>query len=408
MHSLPRPLAYFLVSFPNPTQTFIQREIRGLLGHGIPVVVMTACSWGSDEPADHPQAPAILRLNPTRAFLGLLHGLLRFMFSPRLWPRALTALVSYRPRSLGNLLATLGGIWAGLVFSREVDRCHAFHVHAGWAALPATAAWTAARLHHLRFSFGAHAYDIHRHGGDGFLPAKIHRAAFVHTTTEAALQRLRTLAPGTHTPLVLVRRGLDPLPDYVERTSLHAPLRILSVGRLVPKKGHEHQLRALAEMIRRGLDAELHWAGDGPLRSSLETLALSLGVGKQVVWHGAIPFTEVSRLHQTCDLFWHTGVIDAEGDRDGLPNVVPEAMAAGLPVLASPQPGVMEAITHGVTGWIADPEKTGEWVDAVRALTADGQKRIAVTRAARSWVETHFQAAINTGLLAARFRDLAR
>jgi glycosyltransferase involved in cell wall biosynthesis len=68
----------------------------------------------------------------------------------------------------------------------------------------------------------------------------------------------------------------------------------------------------------------------------------------------------------------------------------------------------MEAITHGVTGWIADPEKTGEWVDAVRALTADSEKRIAVTRAARSWVETHFQAAINTGLLAARFRDLAR
>ncbi|MFP4351839.1 MAG: glycosyltransferase family 4 protein [Puniceicoccaceae bacterium] len=346
---------------------------------------------------------------PVRRFR--LRSLLRLFYLLPAWmirnPGALCHLlgaVIRRPsHSILSAQETFLGIGAGVVMAAEVRHRPPAWIHAIWATAPATAAWTIHLLTGARFSFGAHAYDLFQNGGDCLLDNKIRAAAWIRTSTTAAADELvrRGAAPGR---VVLVRRGLESLPPPAPPRPAGAALRLLSVGRLVRKKGFADQIDLYAELLRRGESFEATLVGEGPLRRELAGKIRRLGLGGRVRMAGALPHDRVEALLRTADLFLFTGRVSRDGDRDGLPNVIPEAMAAGVPVAARPAPGVREAVIDGETGLLLDEAGPAEkWADQILALWRDFPSREKMSTRARAWVEDHFLAVRNTARLAERF-----
>ena len=123
---------------------------------------------------------------------------------------------------------------------------------------------------------------------------------------------------------------------------------------------------------------------------------------------GPLAPPQVDEQYLWADIFWHTGVIDAEGDRDGIPNVIPEAFARCLPVISSRTAGPMEAVIHEVTGLLADPSNAAELAGAVKRLAEDPKLRQQLGENGRHWVEENFLISHNAAILARAFRDARR
>ena len=291
----------------------------------------------------------------------------------------------------------LGAGFAG-VHLRVFRRNPPALIHAAWGGAPATAAWLLWRAGGHRFSAAAHAYDIYEHGGDWWLRDKLEHAAFIHTSTEMARQALieRGL-PGEK--IFCIRRGLDRLPVVKPLRASRVPLHLIGVARLVEKKGLDHQLRIYAALRAAGVAFEARIVGEGPLRPALEKLAGHLGIGAQVSFAGHLPQHEVWSQLGWADVLLHSGVIAPSGDRDGLPNVIPEAMSVGVLVVSSAAAATTEAITDGVTGVIAAVDAPDDWIAALRRLSTDDAWAENLRRAARQWVEENYDAHKNAARL---------
>ena len=402
-------VAYFVMRYPLLTETFLDREMRGLIAHGIAVEVHPLWDWGNRRRA-MPGGARVVR----HSFVGILaSALLETCRHPDLVWRGARALARHRPGGAESwFMALWGGIFA-LGVARDF-RSRAEHgdgvdwLHGAWATAPATAALGLSRLLDMSFSFGAQAYDLYRHGGDPLLPLKLRRARFVHTTTRTNLEHIMKRFPDRSAEILLVRRGLPELPPLREKTEFGSPeVSLLSVGRLVEKKGQVHQLAACAELQRRGIRFRLRIVGEGPERRQLEERIRALGLSASVELSGAQPECAVQRAYDAADIFLHTGIIDAAGDRDGLPNVIPEAMSRGVCVITSPGGGAAEAIAHEVTGLTADPANPVALADAIVRLLSDASLRAKLRAHAHRWVAENFLAAANTARLASAFRAQA-
>jgi glycosyltransferase involved in cell wall biosynthesis len=264
-------------------------------------------------------------------------------------------------------------------------------VYAAWTGAPATAAWLIWRVLGIPYGTGAHAYDLYEHGGDWWLMEKVALARFAHTSTE--LGRRTLLERGADaTKLVVVRRGLDVFPEFKPLRTPRRPLRLVCVARLVPKKGLVEQLRIYAALRGAGLEFSARIVGQGELRAELEDERTRLGLGEQVSFTGEVAPAEVWMHLGWADVLLHTGVVSPSGDRDGLPNVIPEAMAAGTLVLTSPEAATTEAIHHEITGLVAAVARPEEWVVALRRLAGDDALADRLRAAARRWTEENYDA----------------
>ncbi len=276
------------------------------------------------------------------------------------------------------------------------------HIHAAWGGAPATAAWILEQMDGHRFSSGAHAYDIYEHGGDWWLREKLDDALFVHTSTEMGRHSL--IEHGlTAERIVCIRRGLDAFPEMKSLRKPRSPLRVICIARLVEKKGLRHQLRIYAALKKSGLGFEVRIVGEGPLRAELETLRGELGLDRDVSLTGHLTHEKVWDELAWADVLVHSGVIAASGDRDGLPNVIPEAMSIGTLVVTSPVAATTEAIEHEVTGLVAPVENERAWVDALRCLAVEDELAENLRMNARAWVETNFDAHKNAEKLREHF-----
>jgi glycosyltransferase involved in cell wall biosynthesis len=134
-------------------------------------------------------------------------------------------------------------------------------------------------------------------------------------------------------------------------------------------------------------------------------MANDLGIADQVEFCGAASPEEVTQYYAWADIFWHTGVVDPKGDRDGLPNVVPEAMGHEVPVICGVEVGVLEAISDRQTGLVVPPENTDQLADAVVEIQENAGLREQLTRQARQWVEDNFLAEKNAARIAEAIRS---
>jgi glycosyltransferase involved in cell wall biosynthesis len=394
-------ITYLFTTFPKTTEMFLQREIAAIRAKGVRLRIHSMWGGGGSfrgievEPFNKWRLLELFWLIPYESWR-----------RPEVLRQLLRGLATRRAPSWINFWENMLGAGFACVYARAFRRAPPQLIHAAWGGGPATAAWLLWRLDGHRFTAGAHAYDVFEHGGDWWLKEKLEAAVFVHTSTELARREL--IARGLPADrVVCIRSGLDRLPAPKALHPSRVPLHVLSLARLVEKKGLDRQLRIYAALRAAGVEFTARIVGDGPLRPRLESLAGSLGVANRVTFVGQVPPQEVWEHLEWADVLLHTGVVAPSGDRDGLPNVIAEAMAAGVPVVTSPTAGTTEAVSDGLTGIVLPVDRPEAWVAALRRLSHDDDYCESLRRPARKWIEDNFDVRANTERLLVRLEAAA-
>jgi glycosyltransferase involved in cell wall biosynthesis len=260
------------------------------------------------------------------------------------------------------------------------------HVHAHMAHVPATVGLYAARTLRARFSFTGHAADlfVQRAG----LRFKLERADFVASISTWHQQFYRGVAGIAEDRLPLVRCSVAIPNDVRDRSNV-----IVTVARLVPKKGVDLLIRAFAAAKLPGW--QLRILGDGPERGALEQLVRSAGLEGWVVFEGARPHAFCLEAIARCGMFVLPCRTAGNGDKDGIPVVLMEAMAAARAVIGGDLPTIRELIDDGETGLLVQPDQEKDLILAMRRVAANGDFAKSLGTKARAFVEREFSDEIN-------------
>ncbi len=296
---------------------------------------------------------------------------------------------------------------AGYLVQRLLPGQGVAHLHAHFAHSPTSVALFSSLLSGLPFSFTAHAKDIYT-SDPRQLREKISLARFVITCTGYNREYLRRLAPGAQIPIDCIYHGINPrLFTPAADPGLPAangPRRLLTVARLTAKKGLPTVLEALGRLRDDGIDFEHVLIGDGELRDEILASIRRLGLGGHTRWLGTQPHEVVLAHYRRADVFLLGCRIAPNGDRDGIPNVLMEAMAMGVPVVATRVSAIPELVQHRRTGMLVPPEDPGAMARAVREVLEDAELRGDITRRARQRVTRDFDNQVLIGRLADHFK----
>jgi colanic acid/amylovoran biosynthesis glycosyltransferase len=288
-------------------------------------------------------------------------------------------------------------------FAYEMANAGVTHVHAHFANHPALAGFIIHRLTGIPFSFTAHAHDLYVERR--MLAAKVEAAAFVVTISSYNKQLMvETCGEEAGAKIHVIHCGVDPTvfsPGATERGA--GPFTILCVGALEEKKGHRYLIDACQLLQERGVRFVCHLVGAGPYRRQLETRIAQAGLQDQVHLHGGCPRPEVVRLLSAADVFALASVATRRGKREGIPVVLMEAMASGLPVVASALSGIPELVESGRTGLLVPPRDATALADALHTLHNDARLRQRMGQAGRETVLREFDLSTNAAALATLF-----
>jgi len=402
LSSEPPTIAYLFTTFPKPTETFLQREVTAMLARGARLRLYSFWGGGGDflgVPVEHFPKWKLLTL-----FWMIPYEAAR---RPLVLCRLLFGLFTRLAPSWINFWENMLGAGFACLYARRFRKDPPALIHAPWGGAPATAAWLIWRLGGPRYSAAAHAYDIYEHGGDWWLVEKLAHAHFVHTSTEMGQREL--IRRGVdEAKVVCIRRGLDAMPQFKSLRAERTPLRVVCVARLVEKKGLRHQLQVYAALRAAGIAFQARIIGEGPLREELERLAVQLSIADAVDFTGHLEHALVWKYLEWADVLLHTGMVAPSGDRDGLPNVIPEAMSVGTLVVSSLAAATTEAIKDGETGLVAAVRDTESWLAALNRLSSDDSLAETLRANARRWVEENFDAHKNAGKLFIHFEEAIR
>jgi glycosyltransferase involved in cell wall biosynthesis len=297
---------------------------------------------------------------------------------------------------------------AGYLVNRLLPGAGVAHLHAHFAHSPTSVALFASELSKIPFSFTAHAKDIYTSDSDQ-LREKIALARFVVTCTEYNRRYLLGLAEGLPTPIHRIYHGIDTRlfdnGSTAGRPEASPPYRVLSVARLTAKKGIPTVLRAVKRLLEKGVRLEYTLIGDGAEREKTLGLVQQLGLEPVCRWLGAQPHHVVLEHYRRADLFVLGCEVAADGDRDGIPNVLFESMAMGVPVAATGVSAIPELVESGRTGWLVPPGRPDALAEAMHALLTDAGLRRRVIPAARQRVLRDFDNRALVGRLADIYRD---
>jgi colanic acid/amylovoran biosynthesis glycosyltransferase len=380
-------VAYVVSRFPNPSETFIVRELEVVSAD--PDIELELFSlFPPKSTFEHRSAMRwtrdLRRPGVGEALQGAAWWMLR---SPVKVLGLLKRVLSATYRSPGIAARSLLTVPIALVHARRVRASPIAHVHAHFATYPALAAWICHRMTGVPFSYTAHAHDLYV--DDSLLRLTLPEARFVATISE--FNRRLIAGYGVETPVELVHCGVDPgkyrfLP---RRVPAEGPVSTLCVAGLQEKKGHEVLLEALTAP---GLDRlRLRLVGDGPLRGELERLANTLGIESRVEFLGSRDETEVRSLLEEADLFVLPSRVARDGQMEGLPVALMEAVASGVPTVATRLSGIPELISDGETGWLAEPGDPRSLRTKLEQALAEGAP--ASLDAGRALVERDFDQA---------------
>jgi colanic acid/amylovoran biosynthesis glycosyltransferase len=372
--------------YPAISHAFLLQEVETLRSLGATVETFSIRRTGEEQlltEADRIAFDTTYAILPPRwGHLAAAH-LRAILTRPRRFVRALgVAVAMRRPGLRGALWQLFYFLEAGLLW----DRCRRLgirHVHAQFASSATDAALLAAELggDSWSWSFTVHGpvefYDV-----PGFqLPEKARRALFVACTSDFARSQVQGFLDPEHWPKVeILRMGVDPerfQPPAASRELRAGPLRLLTIGRLVGVKGQAVLLDAVAELSRRGVDVELTMAGDGPEREPLGRRASDLGISERVEFAGPVGHDRTIELYREADVFCTSSFAE------GLPTVLMEAMATGLPVIATRIMGIPELVEDGVSGLLVAPARSDQLADAIERLASQPDERAAMGAAGR-------------------------
>jgi glycosyltransferase involved in cell wall biosynthesis len=279
------------------------------------------------------------------------------------------------------------------------------HLHAHFGSTATSVARLAAALAGITYSFTAHAKDIfHEEVQEADLAQKLADASHVVTVSEYNVQFLREHYGAAADRVVMIHNGLD-LERFAARTlrPVREVPRVVSVGRLVEKKGMDTLLDAVALLRDRGTALRVQIAGAGPLRDQLADQVERLDLGGTVDLLGPLPQDRVRELVADADVFAAPCRVGVDGNRDGLPTVLLEAMALGTPCVSTPVTGIPEVVRDQETGLLVPEDDPSALAAALGSLIADADLRARLAAAARALIVDEFDARRQSALVGELF-----
>ena len=400
-------VAFVLKGYPRLSEAFIAQEIAALERCGLDIRIVSL-----RRPTDtrvHPvhreirapvqYLPEYLLLEPLRvlrAWLAVRKNE-NYRKARAVWLRDLRRdPTPNRIRRFGQALVLAAEL------PSDVERLHAHFLHT-----PASVTRYAAILRGLPWSGSAHAKDIWT-TPEWEKREKLADCDWLVTCTRVNRDHLAALAPAGRVELVY--HGIDlsrfaPSPAIrigADGSDARHPVTILSVARLVEKKGTDVLLEALARLPK-----DLHWrfvhVGGGPLKQNMERQAARLGIEARISWRGALAHGEVLAEYRKADLFALACRVAHDGDRDGLPNVLAEAQSQGLACVATRVSAIAELVVDGASGVLVQENDAVALAGALEALVRDPARRRALGEAGRARVRAQFTLEGNFGRLAEKF-----
>lgn len=396
-----KSVAYVTTTFPT-LAFFLEAEVHRLVRRGVRVRVFTLRGVSTEyQPEHEPLRPLTRAVGSPLAPSNLAALALWLARRPHvLIPEALRMLWASRG-SLYALAGHAGYLPAAARVASWLESEDLERVHGAWAHFPASVAYLAARLTGRPFSMAAHAgSDLYR--TQAFLAEKVRAAEFTAACVRGNAEMLRRLG-GSDARVEWIYHGVDlGRFDGAGRARDPEPL-LLTVGRLSPPKGFDDAIRALARLARDGVRARLVMVGDGPERAALQALARELRVEDRVEFRGALFQDQVLELYRRAWLLLAPSRVLSNGRRDGIPNVVVEAMAMGLPCVGTRAAGLEEAIEPGETGDLGEPGDPDGLAAAIARCLADPDGLDRMGARARARVKAWFDAERNFERLVALF-----
>ena len=385
-------IAYVVGTFPCRSETFIAREIAALEARGIQIEIFPL--WGSRETAAA-EAHAVQRVSRWGVREQLIY---------------LRKHTEWQLRFLRGLFREGWGAWralwhegSALAMGHRMRQLGVAWVHAHFASTPSSAGWMAADVAGVPFSLSVHARDVFVE--PQFLREKARAARAIVGCNSAVVDRVKELIDAEDAAKVaLVHHGL-PLADYPFREEPPGgPPLVLGVGRLVPKKGFVHLIRAVDVLRRRRGDLACWIIGDGPERAALEREIAALGLGTAVTLKDWMSAEELKAAYARASVLAVPSVVADDGDRDGLPNVVLEAAALGVPIVATDVGGLTDLVRDGETGLVTPPGQPQPLSARIREAVDDEELSRRLARAARREADTRFDADANADRLVGTLR----
>jgi glycosyltransferase involved in cell wall biosynthesis len=397
-------LVYLIGTYPLLTTTFIDREIRLLRQRGVEVqVISIRRPQRSLSPEQEMLAQDVLYLLPVSpgklAASFLWAGLLRPFTT---WRTLFYLLTRPHPDFNARLKTILHfgtGVYAAFLQRHQPGH----HLHAHFVDRAATVAIVVSRLLNRPYSVTAHANDIYV--DPVLLPEKLAEAQFVATCTRYNETHLANLnGNGLSQKLHCIYHGLD-IAQYkpLEEKRPSATPLLLAVGQLKEKKGFTHLLHACRLLKEQGYTFQCHIVGDGPDRKVLTNQIQQLGLGDTVTLCGALPHQDVIQKYREADIFVLPCITGQDGDRDGIPNVILEAMAMELPVVSTRHSGIPEVVVDGINGLLVPPANDAALTRALAKLLDSGNGRSQLGQRGRQTVIDSFSVEKNVERLLEQF-----
>jgi glycosyltransferase involved in cell wall biosynthesis len=383
-------LVVIVNGFPRLSETFVLRELLDLERRGVRLHVFAlrhpeeviaqevlADLQATVDYLDDPQAARAIAVRAAHAALAILRGVRYF--------NGLAEVIGSRDFSRSRLKLSV-------LLAHRIVRLGAPPVYIHFAHKPATVGRFAALLAGVPYAMSAHAKDVWLTPVKE-LRAKIRDAEVVLVCTRESYAYASGLA-GSHTPVHLIYHGVDVPAEMLPPVNNEPPV-ILGVGRLVEKKGYDVLLRAAALLRDRGVAFQLRVVGEGPAWGGLQRLVNELRMDESVTFLGPLDTGEVQSEYARADVFALACRQLADGDRDGLPNVVVEAMVRGLHVVSTTAGAVAEAIVDGESGLLVEPDDHVALAAALERALGDPDLRHRLGTAARASASARFDRAAN-------------
>ena len=400
-------IAYLAPEIPALSATFVYNEILALQEKRYKIIPISVHLPSSKV---HDSRVTDLAKHTTYLYnLGLLNFLLASVIvlfsSPLRFLRGIIILCQDIIRvGLLNRLA-IGLIFRFLVACRVSCILHkkkCTHLHAHFAHIPTDIAMYSAILTGITFSFTSHANDLFERGW--LLPQKISRSKFAATISDFNKKHLLSLG-GDKKKIHIIRCGVNSKTfTAIAPFPCVAPYTLGTLGRMVEKKGFDILLQAGSILRDKKISFQIIIAGSGPLEEDLKNLTKQLNMTTYVQFIGSLPNENVPSWLKTLDLFVLPCQQDQNGDMDGIPVVLMEAMLSGIPVVSSNISGIPELITHKKSGLLVGQKEGKELAEAILSLLSDPILRKNIEKNAVKKVRSEFDLELNINRLIGLFK----
>lgn len=402
-------VAYIMSRFPKITETFVLYEMLAVEQQGVQIELYPLLR--EKTAVMHPEARAFVERANFLPFISgsILRSHLHFLRrKPRVYFGALWTLLRANWGSRRYFTGALGLFPKTVHFAKMMEDEDIEHVHAHFASHPAAAAFLIHRLVDIPFSFTGHGSDLNR--DQHMLCEKVAEAAFVVPISNYFKEMTVNLCGEQYREkIIVVHCGVDTQVFRPSPNGKHGKptdsLTIFCVGTLHEVKGQTYLIEACRLLHERGVDFTCHFIGDGPDENALADQVQEAGLDKQVQFHGRLTHQAIAELLQTADVLVTPSVPTQDGRREGIPVVLMEAMASGLPVVATDISGIPELVDHGLNGLLTPPGDAPAIASALEHLANDPDLREQFARAGREKVVDEFDLYKNAFTLASHFSE---